>query len=584
MKPAVLRALLVVVLLVVQLVTAAIVLLGMRHETVDLFAESAQSALSSLAGTVADQTQDFLAPAENALVVGRDLIAEGVLNATSDRDLERFFLAQMRFSPKLHGMHLGRSDGSFIGVARNDEGLLTRQVTVTGRHRAVLFTQRNEGLVITRSWAPATDDFDPRTRPWYQSARDEQSLVWTGVYSFFSTNVPGISAATPVLFADQRDAGVLSVDVDIVDLSAFLARLTGTSKSTAVILDETRHAVAFSELTLLTAQIRDGTMPTLDRVAGPALKSLFAQIERPGAEVTTLPTGFQRFKAADSTHVGYVRALQMSGGRVNWLLMVQAPADEFARGLGVLFTNKTRTLLAVIIVPAIIAVLAIFGLTEPVYRLHEDATVDKVTHALTRGEFERRLEGMLRSRREHERDKRVVVVAFDLDGFKQVNDLYGHSAGDSVLKEFISRLRSRLRQTDLVGRTGGDEFVVAMRLDPAVDVMTTIDTIRRESVLRLFHVPGGRHLLGVTAGVACAEQGESLDDLLSRADQALITGKAREKNRCYLAPDRAQDWPQTVIAARRLSSESSGKMDRGDTRVIGGLRAALPPTEVQERS
>lgn len=575
MKPAVLRALLVIVLLSVQLATVAIVLVGMRHQTVDLFAESAQSSLDRLASTVVDQTQRFLAPAEDALDVARDLISEGVLNAGSDRDLERFFLAQLRTNPKLRSMYIARADGSFLSVLRNEEGFLTRQIAIGDGRRAVMLAQRDTAMVIRGNQADPTDTYDPRKRPWYQMARSDDALIWAGAYSFLTTNMPGITAAIPARQPNGTDAGVLGIDVDIVDLSAFLARLSNVKRSTAVVLDDSRHAIAFSEIGRLTEQTRNGMMPTLNHVAGKPLRALFALIERPGTEVSELASGLHRFNLAGEQHVGFVQPFNMADGRVRWLLMVQAPAAEFASGMSAFFSDKLRTLIAVIIVPAVIAVLAVFGLTEPVYRLHEDATIDRLTRALTRSEFERRLAGMLRNRRENENEASIVMIALDLDGFKQVNDWYGHSAGDAVLQEFVSRLRSRLRQTDLIGRTGGDEFLVALRIDGTTDMMRAVEAIRRETVARLFSVPDGRHLLGVTAGVACAEPGESMASLLSRADQALITGKAREKNRSYRAPDRDQDWPQTGVIARR-------EWDPAERRA--GESAATPGEPVGDRT
>ncbi len=558
MKPAVLRAMLVIVLLSVQLATAVIVLYGMRHETVDQFEESTQSGLDRLATTVADQTQRFLAPAENALEVGRDLIAEGVLNAASDRDLERFFLAQLRSNPTLQGMHLARSNGSFISVERNDSGFITRQISITSRQRAVLLTQRDHALEVTGSRSDRTDSHDPRKETWYLSAQQQRSLAWTGVYSNGDTYGPGIMAALPTTFADGRDAGVLGVDVDISEISASLARLTGTRESTAVILDETHRAIAFSEYGQLAMPQLGDVMPSLESVAGNPLETLYRTIERPGAGFNALQAGLQRFEVAGEPHLGFVRSLEMSGGRLKWLLLVQAPANELAGSIGAFYTEKIRTLLAVIIVPAIIAILAVFGLTEPIYRLHEDATVDRLTRALTRAEFERRLEGMLRNRRELERDARIAVVALDLDGFKQVNDWYGHRAGDAVLEEFVRRLQGRLRQSDLVGRTGGDEFLVAMRLEGVVDPVDAIEPIRRDTVSRLFRVPEGKHRLGVTAGIACHEPGETMAGLIARADQALIIGKAREKDRSYLAPERDATWPETGFAVRRSSRSNDG--------------------------
>ena len=72
--------------------------------------------------------------------------------------------------------------------------------------------------------------------------------------------------------------------------------------------------------------------------------------------------------------------------------------------------------------------MAVLGVTMPVRRLHRDATLNLLTGALARSEFERRLDGRLKARQWRERDDRVVVIALDLDGFKAVDDRHGSSS------------------------------------------------------------------------------------------------------------------------------------------------------------
>ena len=167
--------------------------------------------------------------------------------------------------------------------------------------------------------------------------------------------------------------------------------------------------------------------------------------------------------------------------------------------------------------------------------MHENATTDHLTGALNRSEFERRLTQMMRNRREHELDTDLVVMALDLDGFKEVNDVFGHGAGDSVLRIIVQRLQRRVRKTDLIGRVGGDEFMVAMRLDRGIDQVETIRQIRRSVVSEPVKTSLGVHMIGVTAGVGFQENGESLEQLVERADRALVTGKALRKDCLYVA-------------------------------------------------
>lgn len=113
-----------------------------------------------------------------------------------------------------------------------------------------------------------------------------------------------------------------------------------------------------------------------------------------------------------------------------------------------------------------------------------------------------------------------------------------------MLEEFTRRLEGRLRKGDIVGRTGGDEFVVAMRLPGGVNAHATFESIRQATVGAVIERKQLNHRVGVTIGVAIYRELESLSATIARADQALIDGKQFEKNRVYV------EAPMTSSAGR----------------------------------
>ena len=115
----------------------------------------------------------------------------------------------------------------------------------------------------------------------------------------------------------------------------------------------------------------------------------------------------------------------------------------------------------------------------------------------------------------------------DLDGFKAINDTYGHAAGDEALREVARRLRRCVRERDLVARLGGDEFVVVLtdldgRSQAVQDSMTRI----REALAQPIAFDGTSLGLGVAIGVATfpADGGDAAD-LLAHADRGMYAAK-----------------------------------------------------------
>jgi len=128
----------------------------------------------------------------------------------------------------------------------------------------------------------------------------------------------------------------------------------------------------------------------------------------------------------------------------------------------------------------------------------------------------------------------TALFCLDLDGFKPVNDTFGHAAGDAVLRLVADRLRSAVPGADLVARLGGDEFAVIHRSD-ADDLAETAE--RLVATMRApFQVDGALVGIGVSIGLARLEPGEDADRLMARADAALYAAKAAGRGTWILAP------------------------------------------------
>lgn len=136
------------------------------------------------------------------------------------------------------------------------------------------------------------------------------------------------------------------------------------------------------------------------------------------------------------------------------------------------------------------------------------------------------------------RSRPLSVCITDIDRFKSVNDVYGHDAGDEVLKEFAARVRSTVRGADLACRYGGEEFVVVMPDTDATSAATIAERLRGIIESQPFHLKAAGIMLNITAslGLACSMQGaETPEQLLKQADRALYEAKNGGRNRVVAA-------------------------------------------------
>ena len=127
------------------------------------------------------------------------------------------------------------------------------------------------------------------------------------------------------------------------------------------------------------------------------------------------------------------------------------------------------------------------------------------------------------------------VVVCDLDFFKQVNDNYGHLAGDKVLRLVANILTNKCRSTDFVTRFGGEEFVILMPSTTSEEAHQAVDKIRQSIEQSPFNFHGKSVTITMSFGVAQISETDSIESLFDRADKALYSAKKNGRNRVEVA-------------------------------------------------
>lgn len=223
--------------------------------------------------------------------------------------------------------------------------------------------------------------------------------------------------------------------------------------------------------------------------------------------------GSFQYQAEESNHLLNVRYIP----ELNWYLLAEKNEDAMLSGIRhTLYSN----LALAFIVTAIVLLLTSLTISRYQGRLEAMATTDKLTGLANRQAFEILIGQLLL---EAERSKQpLTALLMDIDHFKKYNDSYGHLAGDQVIQHVAAVIRSMLRQSDIVCRWGGEEFLVVIkdcRGEKGVQIAEKICEAVRNSPLQL---EGATLNITISAGVSSGFEEERL---LVEADAALYAAK-----------------------------------------------------------
>ncbi|WP_160286915.1 diguanylate cyclase domain-containing protein [Pseudomonas knackmussii] len=481
--------------------------------------------------------------------------------------IERFWTAASLNRDLNNYVYYGSRDGLAFGLLRRAAGEAELRIKWDpADHRRLYRLAGPRAAPVANGVEPTL--FDPRLRPWYVQAAQARGDTWTPVYIDFGTHDLVLTRARGLRSADGSLQGVVATDVSLHQLNNLVHSLDISPHGLAFIVEPDGKLVASSK----------GANLIVDRHIGPQrfnakddpdplVRETYKQlVRRLNAGDSALPGGTFHFDSAmgQAMHVAYSWVRDDAG--LAWLTVVAVPSSDFMGDLG-------RNVLHTVLVALLAVVVAILlGVYIGTWILADIARLSSAAKRIGQGQFDvplhigRRdeigqlaaaLENMqaelgtdrltgLSNRTALEGHLQRVILSppaavefallfIDLNGFKAINDTYGHEVGDLVLVEVAGRLRDTVRSSDLVARLGGDEFVIVLwRTGNAAQVAQVRDKLERHlgaplATLRE-HVGERQVRVGAAVGVAIYPQdGDSIEGLLKHADKGMYRDKQRHK-------------------------------------------------------
>lgn len=196
--------------------------------------------------------------------------------------------------------------------------------------------------------------------------------------------------------------------------------------------------------------------------------------------------------------------------------------------------------------------------------IQERAEKDVLTGLYHRGAARQHINRLL-SRTPRPQNGISALLMIDLDNFKTINDTYGHLFGDEVLTRSASRIRKLFRSNDIIGRIGGDEFIVFIDSIPGVELIQTRCQQLIDSLQTSFFEDDNGIRISASVGVALVPQhGNTMTELYHKADQALYKAKKLGKNQYYIYNENDNDTMKDLVSSINTQIDSDEQPGMAD--------------------
>lgn len=468
-------------------------------------------------------------------------------------EIERRLWATIHLDPRVgHQVAYGGHDGSFAAVRRIGQhhyqiSVRKKQGTVrtTYRHADAL---RTEPLDIARGYVP-------RLRPWYQWAVARGSAGWVPPYSDFVTGQTRQGLASPVYQRDGSLQGVVIIDAGIAPFTAILERALPHNDATAFLLNGDRQVIGSASRGKATTDVDPprlleqspaknvwGAAHRRDTQERDAAFRVLDQVGSTWAVTRTIdgPYGsqWQIVMTVPERVVWFACISGLVAGHGAWLLIVLSLTLLFA---WYQTRDKVATLKAVVsrattnwATEARVTGLPtdLQEIADRVQSLGRKLRTDALTGVLNRGTFVAQVEAYqavltAQSAQPDTHARGYALLFIDLNGFKEINDTYGHDAGDQVLHQVALRLKQTVRRNDAVSRFGGDEFVIFLHGVNQADVVANTCDMLRHAIEAPITLSNGIDVsVGGAIGTAIyPSDGEDFTTLTRIADERMYSAK-----------------------------------------------------------
>ena len=534
---------LIVALVFLQLLTVVLTLSLSRISTENVLINQAYQLLENATSQSIYHTRTFLKPAYKTNQSISNLLTKGVISAQDTALIQKLFLSELSQNDSFAGLYLSTIEGDFTYVLRSKERpnaiYQTKIIKHTDKEGEALFYWWNKNLQIISKEKQLDHYYNALTRPWYKLAIAKKNIAWTKPYTFFTSKKPGITIASPFYNNQGKIIGVLGIDIELTKISTFLGTISKSLNGYIVIFDQEGNLVSSADTGLqhtIERQIKAKNQTILKDI-----KKIWPQKTKKTVVINNteyLTTHNQLRSSINQPEWGQPEWGKPEWRKPEWIITTLMEKEPLLKEIRII--EKKNMMIGISIFFFSITISWIFAIStsKPVEAWMKQARTDYLTKLYNRHHFFT-VGKKVYERLTHDTHDKLSLLMIDIDHFKRVNDNYGHSIGDIVLKGIAVLLQNELRADDLIARIGGEEFILLLPKTDSKMAVYIAERIRKLIKNNTIQTHKGPLSITVSIGIATSTNHPNLPflEFIDIADKALYHSKKNGRDKVSKSTD-----------------------------------------------
>jgi adenylate cyclase len=334
----------------------------------------ADDIINQVTKTTIDKSVDYLMPLSRIVEISAKMSEIGAVSSADNSRLERYTLQILKSYPHIAMFYLGDENGNFLMARRLQDGTIaTNIVNRKTSPPSEIWKYRDASFNVIKTVQSSTVTYDPRLRPWYEGAKQSQSVYWTDVYVFYHGGKQGITAAAPVTDPNGKVLGVFGLDIDLDEISHFLENLKIGKNGVAFIFNEKNELVAYPDISRTMQEEKGELRPArVEELGIASITRAFHDCQQKGKNKCVIESEGRKYLASFQDFPKSFKA--------RWKVGVVAPEDDFIAGAKEEMRNSLLIFLLILIISIISAMLVSRGISNPIKLLTREANRIKNFH------------------------------------------------------------------------------------------------------------------------------------------------------------------------------------------------------------